>query len=403
MIAIRPFKGIRPLSHIEGRITDSRTASNPPLLPTINPAIDPKRSLSARFEAVRDRFLSLLTKGYLKRESEPCFYIYRQKTAAHSFTGIIAGVAADDYFDGRIRVHERTLPAGEAYFTDYLDVVKFHSEPVLLMFPDNNRIRQIIDIETRNTPFHKQQMESDGISHTFWVVNNRRNIEQIVDIFKRVAHLYIADGHHRMASAATYAKRMRARDATFVGTENYNYISSCLIPESELKIYEYNRLVRDLNGRAVESFLTELARFCTIHPKGDKPYYPSHKHCISMYLEGRFYGLFIKREFRGKPKGLGELDTYIFEENVLKPILSIQNAHADKRIKFLPGTGDINGVMDMKEWVDTNRFRVGFGFYPISVADLKYIADLHLVMPPKSTYIQPKLRNGMVIYKLDEE
>ena len=397
MIRIRPFKGIRPTrafahtiptypfdSHAGPEMADGQT-----------------QCISPSFEKVRGGLLSLLDKGYLKRDLKPCFYIYRQETVSHKFTGIIGGVAADDYFNGKIRVHEQTLAQRAARFTDYLDAVRFYSEPVLLMFPDNNRIRQIIDIETRNAPTYKRQMESDGMSHSFWAADNRLNIERLVDIFECVDHLYIADGHHRMASAATYVKRMRERDTTFMGTENYNYILSCLIPESELKIRAYNRLVRDLNGHSIPSFLTELSHFCTIHPKGDKPYYPAHKHCISMYAEGRFYGLFIKRELRAKPKGLGELDIYLFEEHVLTPILNIQDTPADRRMEFVPGTGDTKGLVNMKEWVDSGRFSAGFGFYPISVGDLKRIADLHLAMPPKSTYIEPKLRSSMVIYPLD--
>lgn len=414
MITIKPFKGVRPNkafahtvpchplgSYTETAIRDKLKRDKSSFLNIINYTRDQTLSPEKRVEKIKRKFNSFLEKDYLKQDPKSSFYIYRQERDTHTSTGIIALTAADDYFDGKIRIHERTLAEKQERLTECLETSRFQADPVLLTFSDNNRTRQIINIETRNTPLYKYQTENDSVSHTFWMVENRLNIKQLIDSFKDTDHVYIADGHHRMASAAAYTKQMRARDRATAGIEKYNYTLSYLIPESQLAIYEYNRLVKDLNGHSLEAFLAQLERFCTIHPKGDTPYYPSHKHHISMYAQGQFYGLFIKHEFRGKPEGLGELDTYLFEENALKPILNIQNSQHDKRIAFIPGSGDIEGIMKMKASVDSGEFSVGFGFYPICLQDLKALADLELAMPPKSTYIQPKLDSGMIIYKLD--
>lgn len=415
MIKIKPFKGIRPSkafahtvpsrsfeSYTEEEIKAVTARDKTSFLNVISHTKNREILPEKRLERVQKHLMSFLNKGYLKRDNTACFYAYRQEKGEHTTTGIIALTTADDYLNEKIRIHENTLAAREKRFTNYLETVAFHAEPVLLTFPDDNCVHQIIYIETRKTPTYKYYSEEEGISHTFWVVDNRLNIRQIIDGFKQIDHLYVADGHHRIASAAAYTQHKRACDKSYVGIENYNYILSYLIPESEVNICAYNRLVKDLNGHSPKAFLSQLEGFCTVHPKGDTPYYPSQKHHISLYTEGKFYGLFIKHELRGQPRGLGELDTYLFEENVLTLLLDIRDTRQDKRIAFSPGSGDIRGIMEMKARIDSGEFKAGFAFYPVCIEDLKRVADLKLTMPPKSTYIEPKLHSGMIIYNLDD-
>lgn len=227
------------------------------------------------------------------------------------------------------------------------------------------------------------------------------SLRQIKASIEKNEAFYIADGHHRMESSMVYTREMLKENPEIEDTDAMNYTLAMLVSDQELIIKDYNRMVKDLNGRTAEEFLAELEQHFTIGERGETPFFPSKKHHLGLYLEGKYYSLFVKREAL-TVEGMSELDTYLFEELVLKPILDIQDSKEDNRLEFVRGTGDLEGVKNLKHKVDESEFKAGFFFYPVVSSDLEKIADLGLKMPPKSTYIEPKPLSGLTIFQLKE-
>ena len=298
----------------------------------------------------------------------------------------------------RIIPYEDTLKEREALFGNYLGITGFNAEPVLLTYPESNYLNGIYK------KYSKQRAEYEFTTHTkrlhkFWVIDDDLDIETIEKEFTKMNAIYIADGHHRTASSNYLANKLKSTNKNHTGKECYNYFMSYLIADSNLKISEFNRFVKDLNGLSKEAFLNTLAKYYHVINKGKRLYKPTKKHQFSMYLEGEYYALHLKNTNYKINNALSDLDTHIIHKTILKPILGIEDLKTDPRIKCLPA---VYNKKQLKKEVDSGEFKVGFGLFPVSVTQLKAVVNEDLRMPPKSTYIEPKLRSGLTFFEIDE-
>ncbi|AZQ44132.1 DUF1015 domain-containing protein [Nonlabens ponticola] len=364
-------------------------------LQILNPGYKFSHDISGneRFNLVRNRFLEFKEERHLITEDTSCFYIYENVDPHHSYTGIIAGANTLDYENNHIKRHENTLHHKEVLFKDYLNTVGFNAEPVLLTYKDDDSLNEIIaNIKTTTPDYHF--MTTDHNCHQVWKVADEHTIDTIQNIFSQKKNLYIADGHHRTASSHLLAQEMGSKH------DSYNYFMSFLIAESQLNIYEFNRLVKDLNGLSKEQFLMQLDQHFRIQNRGLEIYKPSKKHHFSMYLDGEFYSLYLRKDGHEIKTPLDDLDTQMLYDLVLKPLLGIGDLRTDSRIDYSYGKSDL---LLMKDRIDRGKFEVGFGLFPATVDQMKSIADADLTMPPKSTYIRPKLPSGLIIYEFENE
>lgn len=406
MPIIKPFKGVRAAPHMASHVI-SRTYQdysdaeleallryNPfSFLHILNPGYKFSHSLKGeeRFNLVRNRYLEFKEESYLVQDEQPVFYIYERSDAVHSYTGIIAGTATADYQNGLIKKHEDTLEPREQLFKEYLKTVGFNAEPVLLTYPDDEVVTVIIESQKKMTPVYNF-VTTDRSRHKLWVIKNGKNILALQKQFAAMSHVYIADGHHRSASSSLLASEMGSSH------DSYNYFMSYIIAQSQLRIYEFNRLVKDLNGLSKEAFLMQLDMKFRIQNRGLEMYKPSKKHHFSMYLDGEFYSLYLRKDIFNIKTALDDLDTQMLYDLVLQPILGIEDLRNDARIAYSYGQTDL---LRIKDRVDKGEFEVGFGLFPATVEQLKSIADESMVMPPKSTYIRPKLPSGLTIYEFE--
>ncbi|MEJ4088036.1 DUF1015 domain-containing protein [Galbibacter orientalis] len=409
MVKIIPFTAVRPTKDKVGLVV-SRSYEDYPVdelnttlsynpfsfLHIINPGYKFHHDISGerRFSLVKNRYLEFIEEDIFLKDKNPAFYIYKIKTRKSTFCGIFAGASIDDYRKNNIKKHEATLQTREKLFKEYLKTVGFNAEPVLLTYPDNNRIDEIIKSITVQNPEY-EFATTDKAIHYLWKVDDGNIVSEIQQVFKELDGVYIADGHHRSASSNLLAEELQQKNPKHTGEEPYNYFMSYLIPESNLKIYEFNRMVKDLNGLSKEEFLIHLDEYFRIENRGADLYKPSKIHHFGMYLEGEFYSLYLRKNYPFT-NSLSELDTQILFVTILKPILGIEDLRNDSRIEY--GYGKYNTIK-MKDSIDNGKFKVGFSLYPVKVSQMKQIADDGLKMPPKTTYIEPKLKSGLTIYE----
>ncbi len=411
MAELKPFKAIRPKSgkvvHVASRSYEDYSPEeleaqlnfNPfSFLHIINPGYKFQKEISGtqRFNLVRNRYLEFLEGNIFKKDKENSFYVYRLQKEEHSFCGIFAGTSVNDYNTNVIKKHEATLSHREELFKEYLKIVGFNAEPVLMTYKNNTEISTIISDVCKTRPeYHFSS--TDRVKHTLWRISESKVITQLTAAFSKIDNLYIADGHHRSASSSLLAKDYKDQNPEVRSQVASDYFMSYLIPESEIKIYEFNRMVKDLNGLSKEQFLMLLDEKFRIENKGQELYKPSKKHHFSMYLDGEFYSLYLRKTNHEFTDALSKLDTQILYETILAPILGINDLRNDSRIKY---GFDKDSVIKMKMLIDRNEFVVAFNSVPVTIEEIKSIADEGLVMPPKSTYIEPKLRSGLTIYEL---
>lgn len=405
MAKILPFRAVRPTRDKVGLVAtrayqfydqegrDHRMARNPfSFLHIINPGYKYHQEITGkqRFDLVRNRYQEFKEDGIFIKEEVPAFYVYKIiDRDRNSFCGIVAGASVADYEADVIKKHEETLEDREQLFKEYLETVGFNAEAVLLTYPDNKTIAAILNkVMTARAEYEFTTTYRD--THYLWPVTDTAQIEILKKAFEQIDHLYIADGHHRSSSSALLSKAHPQKE------ESYHSFMSFLIPESELLIYEFNRLVKDLNGLSKEDFLIALDADYRIENRGKIAYQPSKKHHFNMYLDGDYYSLYLRHKLRRFESALARLDTQILYETVLKPILGITDLRNDSRIAYVDGRRDI---ASLKDRIDSGEFAVSFGMLPVTIAELKEIADAGLKMPPKSTYIEPKLRSGVTIYE----
>jgi uncharacterized protein (DUF1015 family) len=411
MANIKPFKAVRASRDKVALVsTKSREIYTPEMLTAkldFNPytflhVINPgykyhKQDVSGdlRFKLVHNRYLEFKEDGVFTQDETPAFYIYQKTTPINSFCGIISATSVEDYENNVIKKHEGTIQQRELLFENYLKNTGFNAEPVLLTYPDNDTITSIIKkYQTTRAEFEFSTTDKD--SHLLWVVNNKNDIKLIVDTFKEVNTLYIADGHHRSTSSCLLAQNLAKENPNHTGKEDYNFFMSYLLPESQLSIYEFNRFIKDLNGFTPDEFLIELDTYSRIENRGQDLYKPSKKHHFCMYLNGEFYSLYLRKTSYEFTNSLSQLDAEILYQTVLKPILGINDIRNDSKIIYSQNKSD---NLELKTKVDSGDFKVSFGMLPTSIQELKSIVDDGFLMPPKTTYIEPKLRSALTIYE----
>ncbi len=405
MSKIIPFKAVRPTPDKVALVTcrnyddysPAELASwldfNPySFLHVINPAYvhSQKITLDKRFKGVAHKYQDFKNEGIFIEDEKPTFFLYEIQTKNQIFTGIVAGTSIDDYKNNIIKKHEDTLQYRVELFKDYLHQTGFNTEPVLITYPDNLELnRWIIEKKKEQSIYHFATTNKE--KHTLWKVDSNAEINWLEKQFDTIPELYIADGHHRSASA-----ELLYDENNHLGKQNLNYFMSFLIAESNVKIYEFNRIIRDLNGHSKEDFLEKLSDHFIIKSKEQELWKPQDKFEFGMYLDGNFYALFYKQENKN-PSILENLDAQILYDKVLQPILAIEDLRNDERIEYIPGK---QSILTIKELVDEGEFEVGFMLYPSDISEIKALADNNLIMPPKSTYIEPKFRSGLMIYEL---
>lgn len=405
MSKIIPFKAVRPTPDKIGLVTcrnydDYSSAElaawlsfNPySFLHVIHPAYmhSQKITLDKRFKGVAHKYQDFKEDGVFMEEEKPVFFLYEIKTKTQSFTGIVAGTSIDDYKNNIIKKHEDTLQYRVEYFKDYLHQTGFNTEPVLITYPDNEVLNNWIFEKKKSVPIYNYSTTNKE-KHQLWKIETDEEINWITKQFENIPELYIADGHHRSASA-----EMLYDEDKHLGNENLNYFMSFLIAESQVKIYEFNRIIRDLNGYSKEDFLEKLSEHFIIKDKEQELWKPQSKFEFGMYLDGSFYALFYKQQSPIE-NILENLDAQILYDKVLQPLLGIEDLRNDERIEYIPGK---QSIATIKELVDEGEFEVGFMLYPSDISEIKALADNGLIMPPKSTYIEPKFRSGLMVYEL---
>lgn len=417
MAKIKPFKALRPVRDKVSLVTCRNYDDYSPaelaawldfnpysFLHVINPAYVQTYKVNSekRFKGVALKYQDFKTEGIFMQEETPVFYLYEIKQKNNTFTGIIAGTAVEDYQNNVIKKHEDTLQYRVELFKDYLHQTQFNTEPVLITYPDSVEINTFIHLRKQSEPVYEFSTTNKE-KHTLWKIDTQSEIDWLQEHFENIPNLYIADGHHRSASA-----ELLFEEDKHLGNENLNYFMSFLIAESNVKIYEFNRLIRDLNGYSKADFLSELAKNFTIENKKQELWKPENKFEFGMYLDGNFYALFYKNNdddvtssevemFETNKTILNNLDAQILYEKVLNPLLGIEDLRTDERISYLPGKQPISTI---KNKIDEGEFEVGFLLYPSDINEIKALADNNLIMPPKSTYIEPKFRSGLVVYEL---
>ncbi|MGA1227449.1 MAG: DUF1015 domain-containing protein [Tamlana sp.] len=411
MAKVIPFKAVRPtrdkVSLVASRSYQSYTQAelearldyNPfSFLHIVNPGYKYDKRIigKERYNLVKNRYLEFKEDGIFIQDEKPSYYVYKiVNRDGNTFSGIVAAASTEDYKKDIIKKHEDTIEFRENMFKDYLKIVGFNAEPVLLTYPDNDKIASIISqVQKKRAEFEFTTHFRD--THYLWVVDDFELVKNIQKAFETMKTIYIADGHHRSASSFLLSEDLKSKNKNHQGNEPYNFFMSYLIPESDLKIYEFNRLVKDLNGLSKESFLIELDAMFRIENRGIELYKPTNKHHFSMYLDGEFYSLYLRKSNYKFNTSLDALDTQILFKTVLEPILGITDLRNDTRIDYSHGKNDL---VTIKSKVDSGEFKVGFGLIPITVEELKAIANEGLTMPPKSTFIEPKLRSGVTIYE----
>lgn len=410
MAIVKPFKAVRPsrdkVALVSSKSYEAYTHAelgakldfNPfTFLHVLNPGYKYQQEVSGeqRFQLVNNRYLEFKDNTIFIQDKSPAFYIYERTDAELSFCGIIGATSVEDYLNDVIKKHEGTISKRVQLFQNYLKVTGFNAEPVLLTFKDDETLAEIINQEKEKRPEYEFST-TDKRLHKLWLVTDELITQKIIASFAKMDALYIADGHHRSASSALLAKELAAENNNHTGLEDYNFFMSYLIPESHLKISEFNRFVKDLNGLSVQEFLMQLDTLFKIENRGQQLYVPSKKHHFTMYLNGEFYSLYLRKNVYNFTDELSKLDAEILYRTVLNPILGIKDVTNNDRIGYSDTKKD---SLSIKTLVDKKFYKVGFGLIPTTVNELKKIANANLKMPPKTTYIQPKLRSGLTMYE----
>lgn len=411
MTRVVPFRAVRPTRDKVGLIAarayqsytvaerEARLNNNPySFLHIVNPGYKYHKEIDGidRYKLVRNRYLEFKEEGVFVQDENPCYYIYKiVDRDQRTYMGFIAATSVEDYENDVIKKHEDTLEEREVIFKDYLKTVGFNAEPVLMTYPDNDALAELINSITQaRSEYEFTTTYRD--THYLWRVDDKNLVKKIREEFEKSDCIYIADGHHRTASSFLLQQELKAENPHHTGNENYNFFMSYLIPESHLKIFEFNRLIKDLNGLSKEEFLIALDAHFRIENRSLNYYKPNTPHHFSMYLDGAFYSLYLRKTNYTLETALDELDAQVLYKTVLDPILGIKDLRSDNRISYAHGRNDMAYV---KTHVDSGEFKVGFGLKPATIEQLKNIADQGLKMPPKSTYIEPKLRSGITIYE----
>ena len=415
MATIKPFKGVRPpkdlVEQVASRpydVLNSEEArkeaegNEKSLYHIIRPEIDfpvgtdehaPEVYLKAA-----ENFKKFQENGWLVQDSKECYYVYDQTMNGKTQYGLVVGAYVPDYLNGVIKKHELTRRDKEEDRMKHVRVNNANIEPVFFAYPDNAELDKIVSKYAATEPEYNFIAPLDGFGHTFWVIDQDEDIKRITEIFAEIPALYIADGHHRSAAAALVGAEKAKQNPNHRGDEEYNYFMAVSFPANQLTIIDYNRVVKDLNGLTPAEFLARIAENFVIEEKGEEIYKPNALHNFALYLEGKWYSLTAKPGTYDDSDPIGVLDVTISSNLILDDILGIKDLRSDKRIDFI---GGIRGLGELKRRVDSGEMKMALALYPVTMKQLMDIADTGNIMPPKTTWFEPKLRSGLIIHKLE--
>lgn len=414
MAKVKPFRGLRPpkqfveqvaskpydvLSSEEARAEAEGNEKS--LYHIIKPEIDFEPGTGEHEEKVYDKavenFQKFQREGWLVQDEKEQYYLYAQTMDGRTQYGLVVGASVDDYLTGKIKKHELTRKEKEVDRMHHIEINNANIEPVFLSFPTNEVLERVI-AQTAKTEPEYDFVSEDGIGHTLWCISDDAIINEITEAFAKIPYLYIADGHHRTAAAAHVGEEKAKADPNHTGKEEYNYLLAVCFPESHLKVMDYNRVVKDLNGLTDEEFLQKVGEKFIVEDKGTEIYRPAALHNFSLYLGGKWYSLTAKEGTYDDNDPIGVLDVKISSDYILRDILNIVDLRTDKRIDFV---GGIRGLGELKDRVDSGEMKMALALYPVTMRQIIDIADSGNIMPPKATWFEPKLRSGLIIHKLD--
>jgi uncharacterized protein (DUF1015 family) len=414
MAKVKPFKGVRPprelVEEVASRpydVLNSEEArkeaegNEKSLYHIIKPEIDFEPGFDEHDPQVYDKAVENFNKfqeqGWLKQDDKENYYIYAQTMDGRTQYGFVVAAWVKDYMEGRIKKHELTRRDKEEDRMKHVRCNNANIEPVFFAFPDNEELETIIRNVTAGKPEY-DFVAPDGFGHTLWVIDDEATISKITEEFEKIPALYIADGHHRSAAAALVGNEKAQNNPGHRGDEEYNYFMAVAFPASHLKIIDYNRVVRDLNGLTPAQFLDRLAENFIVEEKGKEIYHPNGLHNFALYLDGKWYSLTAKEGTYNDSDPIGVLDVTVSSDLILRDILNITDLRSDKRIDFV---GGIRGLEELQRRVDSGEMAMALALYPVTMGQLITIADTGNIMPPKTTWFEPKLRSGLIIHKLD--
>ena len=415
MAVIKPFKGIRPpqalveqvasrpydvLNSAEARAEagDNEKSLYHIIKPEINFPKGTDEHDPCVYESAAQHFQMFQDKGWLVQDDKENYYVYAQTMNGKTQYGLVVGAYVPDYMNGVIKKHELTRRDKEEDRMKHVRVNNANIEPVFFAYPDNAELDAIVAKYTAGKPEYDFIAPGDGFGHTFWIIDQQEDIDAITQAFAAMPALYIADGHHRSAAAALVGAEKAQQNPNHKGDEEYNYFMAVCFPANQLTIIDYNRVVKDLNGLTPAEFLSAVEKNFIVEEKGTDIYKPNALHNFSLYLEGKWYSLTAKEGTYDDNDPIGVLDVTISSNLILDEILGIKDLRSDKRIDFV---GGIRGLGELKKRVDSGEMKVALALYPVSMKQLMDIADTGNIMPPKTTWFEPKLRSGLIIHKLE--
>lgn len=414
MAIIKPFKGIRPPQNLVEQVAsrpydvlnseearEEAAGNEKSLYRIIKPEIDFPQGTDEHDDCVyakaAENFQLFQDKGWLVQDEKELYYIYAQTMNGKTQYGLVVGAYVPDYMNGIIKKHELTRRDKEEDRMKHVRVNNANIEPVFFAYPDNATLDALVKKYTVQKPVYDFIAPGDGFGHTFWIIDDASDIATVTKEFAAMPALYIADGHHRSAAAALVGAEKAKQNPNHRGDEEYNYFMAVCFPANQLTIIDYNRVVKDLNGLSAAEFLAALEKSFVVEEKGADIYKPNELHNFSLYLEGKWYSLTAKPGTYDDNDPIGVLDVTISSNLILDEILGIKDLRSDKRIDFV---GGIRGLGELSKRVDSGEMKVALALYPVSMKQLMDIADTGNIMPPKTTWFEPKLRSGLVIHKL---
>ena len=413
MAILKAFKGIRPVKdkvkQIASRpydVLNSEEArieadGNPfSFLHIVKPEIDLPPDVDHYspqvYEKGKENFAKMLKDGLFFQDEKNCLYIYAQTMNGKRQIGLVGCAGVEDYMNNIIKKHEMTRADKEEDRKNHVRVSNMNAEPVFFAYPDVPEMDKIVDDIIRQECEYDFTSE-DSVRHSFWVIKDNDTINKITDLFVKIPYTYVADGHHRTAAAAMVGYENKIHNPNHIGTEEYNFFLAVHFPASQLTIFDYNRVVKDLNGLSEDEFINKLAENFIVEEKGENEYKPSRLHNYGLYLNKKWYSLNAKQGTFNEKDPIDVLDVTILFKHVLQPILNIVDLRTDKRIDFV---GGIRGLGELKKRVDSGEMKAAFALYPVSMKQLMDIADTGNIMPPKTTWFEPKLRSGLIVHSL---
>jgi uncharacterized protein (DUF1015 family) len=415
MITIQPIRALRPRKDIVHLVAakpydvlnseeaKAEVKENPiSFLRVSKPEINFDSPIDQYDDAVyqkgKEVFDNMIADGILIKENKPCFYIYAQTMQGRTQVGLVAGSSIDDYFEDRIKKHEYTLVAKENDRIKHMKTKMAQPGMVFLAYRAVTEIDAIIENYIKNNAVEYDYTDSQDVRHQLWIIEDESIIQNLTNLFStKVPQSYIADGHHRSAASAKVGMQLRTENTNHTGKESYNYFLSCLFPSTQLQIQDYNRLIKDTNNLSTANLLERISENFEIEEIGSQAYKPAALHEFSMYCDGNWYKLKAKENTYSNANEIEVLDISIFTKYILENILAIQDQRTDKRIDFV---GGIRGLKALQDRVDSGEMKLAFAFYPVSIEQLMQVADHNKIMPPKSTWFEPKLKSGLIINQL---